>query len=657
MTDHETPADQHFGADPNVPDHEHTRAITRRGFLGGSLAIGAAIAVGGLAEDGLTAQSANAATASTVPSVPLPTTIVPEQLRLAFGANPATEVTVSFSAPGTVPLPAPTLAYSKHPITRENRGTIVKLPKPTPLNAKSVRTGPAATSFTDGTSGFTTYNYHVPLKDLEPGTSYYYEVSNGAEQASVAGASFTTAREGRFPYRFTSFGDLGTPDGDLSASGQSLTAEASDTSYYTVGAIEKPGDGGPAPLFHLLNGDLCYANLAPGTAPAVWRDFGVNVARSAAHRPWMPALGNHEIELGATARDGSKSTTAFWNGPYGHGHYLSRFVLPDNGVVNYDRNHLQGNFYAFQVGTVYFISLDADDVTYQGNQISETATNTYDSGLTIPAGTVNSSYEYTGTLVAGSNDALVPGGRTPNKQTLWLEEELRRARSDESVDLVVVFMHQCPLSANTAGNGTDLGIRKTWLPLFDEYEVDLVLSGHEHVFERSFPVRGYDHGEYGTVTTAFTEGRNDYAVGDAFNTRRPAVVKNATATVDGKHVVDTSRGTVYYILGGGGALSTYGYTTDPATGIRQANIWSTINGRDAVEDATWSDTVDSGDAHGYAVFDVDPGRRHGETTITVKWFQLPTVAEGAAPAFDPTPYSSVTYGRSEGWGRGPGRRA
>ena len=63
-------------------------------------------------------------------------------------------------------------------------------------------------------------------------------------------------------------------------------------------AIENPGDGKGAPLFHLLNGDLCYANLDIFNAPGVWRDFGNNVARSAANRPWMPALGNHETEFG-----------------------------------------------------------------------------------------------------------------------------------------------------------------------------------------------------------------------------------------------------------------------------------------------------------------------------------------------------------------------
>ena len=54
------------------------------------------------------------------------------------------------------------------------------------------------------------------------------------------------------------------------------------------------------PLFHLLNGDLCYANLNYNSHPAVWRDFFTNLSKSAANRPWLPCLGNHEIEWGTT---------------------------------------------------------------------------------------------------------------------------------------------------------------------------------------------------------------------------------------------------------------------------------------------------------------------------------------------------------------------
>jgi len=91
---------------------------------------------------------------------------------------------------------------------------------------------------------------------------------------------------------------------------------------------------------------------------------------------------------------------------------------------------LQGRFWSVQVGTVYFIALDADDVI---NQLSDAT----------PEAIVG----YTGGLVSRDSDySLVPGGSQPNLQTLWLERELRKARLEPSVDMIVVSMHQTPMS-------------------------------------------------------------------------------------------------------------------------------------------------------------------------------------------------------------------
>ncbi len=60
----------------------------------------------------------------------------------------------------------------------------------------------------------------------------------------------------------------------------------------------------------------------------------------------MPCIGNHEAELD--------------NGPNGYNSYTTRYMLPGNGTS------FSGSFYSFQVGSVLFISLDANDVCYQG---------------------------------------------------------------------------------------------------------------------------------------------------------------------------------------------------------------------------------------------------------------------------------------------------
>ncbi len=616
----------------------------------------------------------------TLATVPLPSGTAPEQLRLSFGADPATAVTVSWSAPGSTPQPRPALAYSTAPITPARPGRIVWLPEPQPLDVTRPRPQAWAVSFTDGLGGQTTYHYHVQLTGLEPGTRYYYRISDGAmPNPSTADGSFETAPAGRAAFRFSSFGDLATPSSDRSASGHQWF-QSCDNAWYAVDAIEEPGDGAGPPLFHLMNGDLCYANLDYGNAPGVWRDFAVNVSRSARNRPWMPALGNHEIEFGtcdpAGRRGGAPGGIAaqgaagnFWNGPYGYGHYLSRFLLPNNGVINYDGNHLRGNFYAFKVGTVQFISLDADDVVYQESAASYLSAEPdappviTTSGAAVPNGASTYNHGYTGDLrLSPAGNAAVPdylGGR-PNLQTLWLERTLAAARRDKGIDMIVVFMHQCALSSARA-NGSDLGIRRAWLPLFDRYEVDLVLSGHEHNYERSYPVRGYDRGAHGRVVSPHP----DQAGGEKVDTRRPHVVTTEPVAVGDLPGWDTQQGTVFVVLGCGGTNApSNSYGTDPATGAPRAKVITRRNATtgsqatglrrhpaDSVEDALWSAGTSAEDPYGYAIFDVDPGGGPGETTITMQFFAVPAVSNGAGPLHDGTttlpdkPYETVVFGR------------
>jgi Purple acid Phosphatase, N-terminal domain/Calcineurin-like phosphoesterase len=659
--------------------------FTRRRFIIGSVGAGAVAALGGTTIRAPRALAATAPSGPPASTLPLPTTTEPEQLLLTWGANPASQVTVSWSAPGTVAQPAPALAYSTRPITDANPGRLIKLPDPSPLDVTRRYDDAASVSFTDDLNGQTTYFYHVQLSDLWPATRYYYTISDGAATPSAAGASFVTAPAGRAKYRFSSFGDLATPSWDLNTSGN-IWHESCDNSWYAVTAIEDPGDGKGAPLFHLLNGDLCYANLDVDNAPGVWRDFGNNIGRSAASRPWMPALGNHEVEFGTGTRSGHPGNAPggtgaqaaagnYWNGPYGYGHYLSRFLLPDNGVVNWDGNRLRGNFYTFQVGTVRFISLDADDVIYQDGAANyvistpNTAPEKTTTGAQIPNGTTAYSRFYTGDLKPdGKHNSLVPdyGSGQPNLQTIWLEKTLAEARHDRSVDMIVVFMHQCAMSTSVAGNGSDLGIRQAWLPLFDKYEVDLVLSGHEHDYERTYPVRGYDAGDLGTVV-APNPGQ---AKGAKVDTRRPSVVTTEPYNHGGTPAWNTAEGTVYLVLGGGGTngpTNTYG--TDTADDEAQAKVITTRNavtgaaatgftknGADSVEDAPWSAAINPTDAYGYSIFDVDPGSGPGETTITFQYFAIPAVSNEAGTAHDGTTTLPTTPTENFVFGRKVGRR-
>jgi Purple acid Phosphatase, N-terminal domain/Calcineurin-like phosphoesterase len=444
-------------------------------------------------------------------------------------------------------------------------------------------------------SGSVTWTYHARVDGLRPGATYGYAVTadNDANITDPFSATFTTAPEGRAKFRFTSFGDL-APFGDLAAPGPVLTGPSGwsgqAAAAYAVGAVETF-----QPLFHLLNGDFADAGAAPGQQPQAWRDFGNQVQTSAANRPWLPVPGSHE-----PAADGQPDLP-----------FLTRYTLPSNGVDGFE-----GRWYAFRVGTALFVTLSGDDVA-----------------------------------CAGRPEA---GGYSGGAQTRWLEATLAAARGDASIDWIVVQLHQCACSSGAAGSGSDLGVRREWLPLFDTYEVDLVLAGHDHGYERSFPVRGFE-------ADAGPDEVTGAETGAGAGTGRPHPV----TTVD-SGVFDTSQGTVHLVLGCGGAPAEAGpgqsprlarvftrpaaqapavpadavpATTVPADAVPDARVPSDEVPRggvrpaaDTVEAAIWSARRNAAPGYGIAVFDVNPGSEaSGQTSVIVRYYHA-AVADPAGPA-------------------------
>jgi predicted phosphodiesterase len=71
------------------------------------------------------------------------------------------------------------------------------------------------------------------------------------------------------------------------------------------------------------------------------------------------------------------------------------------------------------------------------------------------------------------------------EQIRWLEKELA-ASNDE---WKIVFFHQ-PLYSSGEQHGSNLQLREVLEPLFLKYNVSVVLSGHDHVYERVKPQKG-----------------------------------------------------------------------------------------------------------------------------------------------------------------------
>lgn len=251
-----------------------------------------------------------------------------------------------------------------------------------------------------------------------------------------------------------------------------------------------------APAFHLHAGDICYADgtgrgeKTDGYDPTAWDAFlkqSEPVARSV---PWMVTTGNHDMEA--------------WYSPDGYGGQLARFSLPDTG---FDPRTAPG-VYTFTYGNVGVVALDANDVSYE-----------------IPANL----------------------GCTQGRQTAWLKRTLAALRASADVDFVVVFFHHCAYS--TSAHASDGGVRAEWQPLFDRYQVDLVVNGHNHVYERTDALKG------GRV------GR--------------------TVPVGGS--TDPTRDGTVYVTAGGGGRDLYGFPADAPESYE-----GHVRDRDAVESFHWT---------------------------------------------------------------------
>jgi acid phosphatase type 7 len=75
-------------------------------------------------------------------------------------------------------------------------------------------------------------------------------------------------------------------------------------------------------------------------------------------------------------------------------------------------------------------------------------------------------------------------GSDPERQKDFLEQDLAASRKRWKI----AFLHRSPYGSSR--HGGDGRVREDLEPLFARHAVDLVFSGHDHVYERTVPIRG-----------------------------------------------------------------------------------------------------------------------------------------------------------------------
>lgn len=91
-------------------------------------------------------------------------------------------------------------------------------------------------------------------------------------------------------------------------------------------------------------------------------------------------------------------------------------------------------------------------------------------------------------------------------QYKFIEKDLQEASANENSDWIVVTNYG-PFYTSPSAHPAKNDIRNIYHPLFDKYGVDLVLQGHNHNYQRTYPVTfNPNKGSNPIVTNQFTTG-------------------------------------------------------------------------------------------------------------------------------------------------------
>ncbi|WP_433359508.1 purple acid phosphatase family protein [Actinoplanes sp. CA-142083] len=377
---------------------------------------------------------------------------------------------------------------------------------------------------------------HSELDDVIAPTNQYYVHATAGNLRPGKTYYYAVGHHGYDPTDLTDFGRI---DSFTTAPSRRTLAEPFTFTAFGDQGVSSHALGNDGmliaqrPAFHLHAGDLCYAD-ASGKGqkddlynPRTWDQFLAQNEPVASAVPWMACMGNHDMEA-IYSHDG-------------YGGQRSRWAFPENGPEK------ATGVYSFIYGNVGVVALDANDVIFE---------------------------------LSGNR------GYTGGAQTAWLDQRLRFLREQPDVDFVVVFFHHCAYST-TPAHASDGGVRNQWVPLFDKHEVDLVINGHNHVYERADVLKG------GVAKRT--------PIGDTVHPERD--------------------GTVYVTAGAGGrGLYEFDAPDSYAGHLREVDevksyVWA--HGRERVpEKVTWSRVRYTG--YSFLAVDVEPADEGHTTTMTMR---------------------------------------
>jgi len=252
--------------------HDYLRTrLTRRGALRTGVAT-AAVAGAGIGLASSPAYAAPTVLTSHSTTRVDGALVAPFGRHLAYGADPRTQMAVSWQVPFAVRRPYIRIGLKPWALSRRIDAEVRHLTTPQLNNGKIA----AAEQF----------YVHASLERLKPGTTYYYGVGHqGFDPADARNlatlGTFTTAPARAENFTFTAFGDQGV-------------------SYHALGNDQLIL--GQNPAFHLHAGDICYADPSGSGQTTdtydarTWDQCLAQTETVSQTVSWMVASGNHDME-------------------------------------------------------------------------------------------------------------------------------------------------------------------------------------------------------------------------------------------------------------------------------------------------------------------------------------------------------------------------
>jgi UDP-2,3-diacylglucosamine pyrophosphatase LpxH len=292
--------------------------------------------------------------------------------------------------------------------------------------------------------------HHVSIQNLLPSNTYYYQCGDFSLLDVSTIRIFETLPSIGSQSEPLVFGVIG----DLGQTTDSLATLQHVLDNKSIKMILHPGD-------------LSYADCQQ----PLWDSYGKMIEPLASRIPWMVGPGNHEIELNA---DGSLYLA-----------FEERYKMPSIKPAEYGKITISAK-------------KKSDGMPHCCSSVFQSEYNYGNSFYSFEAGLAHIIY-------------LNPYSTSDEKsrQYKWLVEDFLMVNR-EKTPWIIVVMH-CPWYSSNKDHYEEeqtVLMRESMEHLFHKNRVNLVLNGHVHAYERTFPVYKNDLKDAGIVYITIGDGGN-----------------------------------------------------------------------------------------------------------------------------------------------------